>query len=392
MSASFYDLLKYAKTGIASPEMTAYDKMRALSMAGGGAIKTLTGVPPLSFRANGKPLISWSMEGNSQQTGTPAPDAPIQPQIVGERTENIAPPMDIWLDGYVNTSGQISAQSATRLEKTSPLIQVDDSLTYFYSYESYSGYFPEGDENVAWRAIACYDTDGVFLTRIGGNGRHKIITTGENALPTGAAFVRLTLRTYGNNTNCMLSTGYKLPITNAGQTQNVYLGQVQAVRRIKKLVLTGSESENWQYNSQYGVMYGSFVPDYVKIGTIICVCTHFTAKPNVSSISQAQDGVSFMVSNQYDRIYIKNSQFDNVNTFKRWLFDQYSAGTPVTVWYVLATPETSIVNEPLCKIGDYADELHSADAGVSISTAKGANTLTVDTDLKPSEMTITYRG
>lgn len=35
MSANFYDLLKYAATGIASPEMTHFDKMQALSMAGG---------------------------------------------------------------------------------------------------------------------------------------------------------------------------------------------------------------------------------------------------------------------------------------------------------------------------------------------------------------------
>ena len=35
------------------------------------------------------------------------------------------------------------------------------------------------------------------------------------------------------------------------------------------------------------------------------------------------------------------------------------------------------------------DKLHSADAGVTIPTARGTNTLTVDTDLKPSEMTIT---
>ena len=88
MSASFYDLLKYAKTGIASPGMTAYDKMRAVAMAG-GKVKTLTGVPPLIFKSNGKPLVSWSMLGNSQQNGTPAPDAPIMPEFVGERTENI---------------------------------------------------------------------------------------------------------------------------------------------------------------------------------------------------------------------------------------------------------------------------------------------------------------
>ena len=34
MSASFYDLLKFAKTGIASPSMTYYDKLKALELLG----------------------------------------------------------------------------------------------------------------------------------------------------------------------------------------------------------------------------------------------------------------------------------------------------------------------------------------------------------------------
>ena len=42
------------------------------------------------------------------------------------------------------------------------------------------------------------------------------------------------------------------------------------------------------------------------------------------------------------------------------------------------------------KIGDYADELSSTNAGVTIPTVEEQNTLTVDTDLQPSEMTITY--
>lgn len=64
----------------------------------------------------------------------------------------------------------------------------------------------------------------------------------------------------------------------------------------------------------------------------------------------------------------------------------------MTVWYVLANEQTGIVNEPPAKIGDYADELSSTDAGVAIPTVKGNNTLTVETDLQPSEMTITYKG
>ena len=91
MSASFYDLLKFAKTGTASPSMTAYDKMKALAMCKAGfPVKTLTGVPPLTFKSDGTPLISWSMLGNGSQTGTPTPDNPVMPEFVGVRTANIA--------------------------------------------------------------------------------------------------------------------------------------------------------------------------------------------------------------------------------------------------------------------------------------------------------------
>ena len=48
------------------------------------------------------------------------------------------------------------------------------------------------------------------------------------------------------------------------------------------------------------------------------------------------------------------------------------------------------VSGQFISIGDYADELSSADAGVTIPTTEGQNTLTVETDLQPSEMTITY--
>lgn len=268
MSASFYDLLKYAKTGIASPEMTAYDKMRARSMAGVGAIKTLTGVPPLTFGANGKPLISWSMLGNGQQIGTPTPDAPIMPDFCGT------------LDG----------------------------------------------------------------------------------------------------------TDWKIPITCAGQTVPVYLGEVPTVRRIGKYVFTGMENIVRATSDTKTRMY------YV-------ISSAAPASPLYSSHflqSSAMYGYPPIGECNFNNISnlimgVDGSHFETAADFKSWLAAQYAAGTPVTVWYVLATPETATVNEPLCKIGNYSDKLSSTDAGVSIPTVKGGNTLTVDTDLQPSEMTITYK-
>lgn len=79
----------------------------------------------------------------------------------------------------------------------------------------------------------------------------------------------------------------------------------------------------------------------------------------------------------------------SLNDFKSFLAAQYANGTPVTVWYVLATPETGIVNEPLMKIGEYADTISFAQAGVTIPTVAGANTLTINTTVQPSSMSIT---
>ena len=90
MSASFYDLLKYAKTGIASPSMTEYDKLKALAMCKAGfPVKTLTGVPPISFKSDGTPLTAWSISGNMVQTGTPTQTVPITPEECGVHVRQI---------------------------------------------------------------------------------------------------------------------------------------------------------------------------------------------------------------------------------------------------------------------------------------------------------------
>jgi hypothetical protein len=93
--------------------------------------------------------------------------------------------------------------------------------------------------------------------------------------------------------------------------------------------------------------------------------------------------------NSDNRWYIKTTDYSTTDALKEYLASEYQAGHPVMVWYVLSAPETAIVNEPLAKIGDYADELHSTDAAVTIPTVKGQNTLTVDTELQPSEVSIT---
>ena len=273
---SYFNLLKYAATGIASPDMTYYDKMRASTLMG-GVVQTLTGQPPLTFKADGSPITVWSMKGNGQQTGTPTPDNPVMPEFVGT------------LD----------------------------------------------------------------------------------------------------------NTDWKIPITCAGQTVPVYLGTVQTVRKIRKLVLTGEESNWGTYTVQDG-SYCAFLPLQNFMGATssatpaLLICTHYSSRAQNSIYNGVSKTCCGGRTNQ--GLLIRDENITSETDFKSYLAAQYANGTPVTIWYVLAEPTTGIVNEPLCKIGDYADELSSEDAGVTIQTVKGSNVLTVDTPIQPSEMTITFKG
>jgi hypothetical protein len=260
MSATFFEMLKYAATGRAAPSMTDFDKMRALAMAGGLSVQSITGVPPITFTGNGKPLVSWSMLGNGSQTGTPTHDAPIMPEFVGK---------------------QVGAD-------------------------------------------------------------------------------------------------WTIQISCGGQTTPVYLGQTQTVRRVRKLVLTGEEA-NWYYYENATSTVKFFY--LVIIRTVGVNLNNLLNTHGFNMIEAAQQNGTIII-----RVYAVSEGMGTVEEWKSYLSAQYAAGTPVTVWYVLAEPETAIVNEPLAKIGDYADELNSA---IPVPTVKGQNTLTVDTDLQPSSLTIT---
>lgn len=522
---SFFDLQKFAATGIASPDMTAYDKARALAAFGGGKTQTLTGVPPLEFPSKtGKPLISWSMKGNGQQTGTPTHDAPIMPTFCGVRTRNlwdsrgfsargitsthehtdanaygttlsttigkevvitqseyptgsvgyqngfffidvdfskyeIGDKITLSFDYIVNEVHALGSQTSTTLyagknsnaisptltsgdwnisgrltavitiiADMSPYVEVrlcgnsitvknimlnDGTEPFPYEPNGYKLGISSGGENL-WdeeypnisgtiRYIPLYVGNGSFtlstttpydssvanLFLLSGNVSSGASTAGNGAwlnhnvtAQSDSGYITIAYRIYTGTTSpadckTMLNLGStaKPYSTYNRTTTSVYLGEVPTVRRIKKLVFDGSEP--W-------VLSGSIVyiinTDTERLSPLIC--THF---PNV------QNSGMWNGNNCIFQVDISNLGMTGRDAWIAYLQQQYAAGTPVTVWYVLSTPTTGIVNEPLAKIGDYADELHSSDTTMSIPTVKGENVLTVDTELQPSSMTITYK-
>jgi len=409
MSASFYDLLKYAATGQASPSMTYYDKMRASTLMGGGTVQTLTGIPPLSFKSDGTPLISWSMKGNGSQSGTPSPDNIIMPTFCGVRTANVMPAgekktvtirgITFESDGngryhvYGTSTGSASAQFNLAYGFTTPISisnggqgtlsifndgdNANVVIAFYNGTEKVDDWrsTPKNRTSTAYNAIGNKYIDVVRITVASGETVDMIISpefTNDGVLPSGFE-----------------PFGWAEKITCAGQTTPVYLGQVSTVRRLKKLVLTGNEDFHADTVDENRSVFWLALADCAgNFG----FCSHIDWK----SAYQPTEYDRIVWVKQVRRVFISISNnyisAQTVQAFREYITSQYANGTPFTLWYVLSAPETRIVNEPLCKIGDYADELSSANAAVTIPTVKGSNTLTVDTDLQPSEMTITFKG
>lgn len=193
--------------------------------------------------------------------------------------------------------------------------------------------------------------------------------TVQNGTPTPSNPVEV------NGVGTLDSGQYKIPISSANTTTLVYLGEVETTRKIRKLVLTGNEPwvnlNNLVYINNFGVAAQSPL-----------ICSHFRNEQNTGM----WNGNNWVF--QLDIFRLGMSTLDD---WLAYLAAQYANGTPVTVWYVLATEETAVVNEPLMKIGEYADSISKEQAGMSIPTARGTNTLDVDTTVKPSNIYIEYK-
>ena len=176
---------------------------------------------------------------------------------------------------------------------------------------------------------------------------------------------------------------YKLPLTSAWQTTNIYLGEVQSTRRIGKIDLG---TMNWDKTASGNFLAKTAIPNIRTIGNTSkgnAICDMFKeATPN----GVTNEPYSFSSClNFVGKPFINKTGFEDLTAEE---FKQAMSG--VYMYYVLANPTTGIVNEPIRKIGDYADTVSMEQAGVSIPTNKGSNTLDVDTTLKPSNVYIKY--
>lgn len=331
----------------------------------GTATDTLT--LPQTIYADGT-NATLTLKGNMQQTGTPSPSTPVMPNGVGERTENLFNSNDFGLVQVTATAYRKGTNLGILPQGTYTLsATTNNPIPIYRTIKTGDAYTFETISSLPYNFTA----DGVSEQII------RTSDTGGNSwADVGYTNIMLNL---GSTAKPYEPYGYKIPISNNSQTYNKYLGEEQTVRQIKKLVLTGDES--WILET--GTTYQCTV-DMPLVGYTDELSTHYQMANSYTELISTNN--TFALSKR-PALFINDSRFLTVAGLKSYLAQQYANGTPVTIWYVLATATTGIVNEPLCKIGDYADTLST-----SIPTTDGANVIDVDTTLKPSEVSANYHG
>lgn len=200
---NFYNLLKYAKTGVSSG-LSEYDKQKADAMTNGGGQteKTISGIPPLSFKSDGSALSAWTITGAAGG--------------VGDRTVNLFDADEVMHNFYINDTDGTARAAA------------DNDCSYYIPVKPETNYYITSIPSGRWGAW--YDENKQFIS--------GITIYGVKKSPAGAKYMRVTVNRNNNNPdfaeNFMVvegSTapenfvpyGYEIPITCGGTTKNVYL-------------------------------------------------------------------------------------------------------------------------------------------------------------------------
>ena len=336
---------------------------------------TITALPAVIHPTGATATVG--LKGQTLQSSIPSPTSPVMPQGTGEKTGNL------FDEQYPNISGTIRyiplyvGEGSFTLSTTTPY---DSSVANLFLL---SGNVSTG---------ASMAGNGAWLN-------HNVTAQSDGGYIT-IAYRRYTGTTSPAECKTMLNTGstaipyepygYKIPISSASTTTPVYLGEVESTRRIKKWVLDGTEGWIKTRNEKYYINASTGCPtDYLKQKITTSICSHYQSQNNTASGSNEVEAGHFcFYTGGGFELYISETTISSAADFKTYLQQQYANGTPVTVWYVLRSETTGIVNEPLMKIGNYADSI----SGISIPTTAGANTLDVQTTLKPSEVTATFNG
>lgn len=150
----------------------------------------------------------------------------------------------------------------------------------------------------------------------------------------------------------------------------------KAERYIKELILTGEE--NITSHSVINDIVGVRIPTPATVAAASpAICTHainVTWANFYASRTYAKVATNVGGGNSIVYMSAPDSEHNTLSGIKDYLATQYANGTPVTVYYILAEPETESITLP------------------EIPTLNGTTVIDVDTAVKPTEMYTKYKS
>lgn len=362
----------YGVTEVPDKLTTTY--LQAILDNVGGSVEFI-GIPPIMFNSFDGHLLDYTIYGNTYQSDGVSPDIPQEVVGCGEydeitgkykipvvtRGENLFEEIhDDWNINPANTVVIFSTLGEYKLA----IAKVKKGETYTTTNGYVYGFFSEkpslGSKTVGNRSTDHIGTftapiDGYVGIRFSQSIENPMLNTGTEATEYSPYIEPITTPLY------LDSPLYKI------EDYADSLGYPEGeVRKIGKYVFTGDETFQFLeegYANPHGI-----VTTYVLISHMNSegYCTHFV-RDDSSYASVA--GESFSLANK-ERIYIR--LHENRGTTRDFMKAQYEAGTPVTVYYVLATPESKAVES------------------VEIPTIQGTNIIDINTEVKPSNIYIKY--
>lgn len=144
-----------------------------------------------------------------------------------------------------------------------------------------------------------------------------------------------------------------------------------------KYICTGDEALTLHHNFSDHASVRLPVPFQIRseLNGGFALSTHLKSVAFYELYESGKSGVCVHRDIQNSTVYIACTNMMSVADYKQYLKQQYEAGTPVTVYYQLATPTTvTIPDMP------------------TIPTVKGTTVIDVDTEVKPESMTVTTEG
>jgi hypothetical protein len=345
--------------------------------------------------ADGTAISTYTIKGNTTQSGTPSPSNPVDVNGVGERTEQLVPDISTsngWRKGYLSNGNYMPTQYYG--EWLSPMVSLN-GLTEFTisakptSNASMSVYWFDGSNYLSQTNATDY-TGSTFDT-IPSNATQLCyaIRTGVNGDTPPEGW--WTMLNSGSTAKPYEPYGYKIPISNNSTTTPIYLGSVQSTRRIEKIIYKGSDDENWSKSSTgYNGFYIA-IPNHEASTPLYCNMAQYSADGALYRTAPWYCVSDWTFGISTDSTVIGGTTIED---WKAYLATLYANGTPLTIWHIRPEVNTiiGIVNEPLLKISDVYDIITGSQTSISIPTTDGANTITVDTTVQPSEFTATWTG